>query len=689
MIENWFKLKRSLRIGEIVLAVSLAATALSVLVILSMSWVVERKAVHDLALDEARQTSRLVFEALYSAMSKGWDKAEIQEITDRLNASQPDMHIQVVRGQAVISQYGDIPGEKAIRDQDPLVQAALADGKERLATGRDSIRYVYPVLVQEECQRCHEAPVGAVNGVVDVAYPVEDLKISLGFVINTVIIYFAGVLLLLSAALYAKLRFLVVRPVVSLAGVIKDIIQHTDLNRRVESRSLGINELDELTTHFNRLLDTVQDYQGQLEDFSIRDPLTRLYNRRKFEEFVRYEVDRAARHDHSFSLVMLDLDNFKHINDTFGHPVGDLALKELAMVLNEHTRHSDVVARLGGDEFAVLLPETPQDQGVQAAEKLRQALNAALVQLPVGTTHFQASLGVVSYPDNGETYDSLSVAMDIAMYRAKRAGKNRVVTLDAGETAPEMEIFGRGQALRDAIAEGRIIPFYQPIVALETGQPVAYEVLARLSNADGSVESAGAFMPVAEELDMTAEIDAAVFEHGLRDLQATFPDGDMTLYFNLSSRSMADPQRLRALPERIRAHGLDPRRVVLEITEREALPHFRHFVDLMHELRAQGLRFALDDFGSGFSSFLYLKYLEVDVVKIEGSFVRHVSTDEGDKAIVDSITMTAKRFGLRTVAEFVEDEAAVILLRDMGIDYGQGYHLGRPSATLGSSSGPA
>ncbi len=680
-LKSLWQRRRTLRIGEVVLLLSATVTVLAVVVVYTMSQFIERKAIQDLAVEEARQTSKLVFQSLYSAMSKGWSEEEIDEIIGRLNSIQPGMKVDVVRSHAVIQQYGDRAGEKAKRKNDPRVRKALKTGNDRLITRENSIRYLYPVKVKKACQRCHDVPVGTVNGLVDVSYPIDNLKISLGFVINTVIGYFVAILIILSIALYIKLRWFVVRPVVQLAGVIKEIIQHTDLDRRVGRQNLGIDELDELTRHFNKLLETVQDYQSKLEEFSIRDPLTGLYNRRKFEDFLAYEVDRARRHGHAFCIAMLDLDNFKHINDTFGHPVGDLALKELAEILNQNTRKSDVVARLGGDEFAVLLPETSREGGETAARKVLDAINGAAIQLPVGTTRIESSVGLVCHPDNGDTAETLVVAMDIAMYRAKRAGKNRVAALDRGEETAEMEVFNKGQALRQAIEEDRVIPFFHGIVDLNTQRPAAYEVLARIQEPDGSTRPAGQFIDLADELGLTGRIDIQVFEKGLKAL-AQHPDPEVRLFFNLSSKSMGDAERLRALPGIIRDHGLAPERVVLEITEREALPHFRHFVTIMEELRAEGIAFALDDFGSGFSSFLYLKYLEVDYVKIEGSFIRHVATDPKDRVIVEYINGMARRFGLHTVAEFVEDEETVRLLHDLHVELGQGFHFGYPGPDL-------
>ncbi|MGC2856486.1 putative bifunctional diguanylate cyclase/phosphodiesterase [Novispirillum sp. DQ9] len=669
---------RTFTIGQFMLVLSGAVMVIAVAMVMMLSTFIERRAVGDLAHEEARQTSELIFQSLYSAMRKGWDKDEIADIIARLNSTRPDATIAVWRGTPVIDQYGEIDGESARRADDELLRGVLTTGQEALVARRDMLRYLYPVLVKEECQACHDAPVGAVNGVVDVTFPVTNLKVSLGFVIRSVIFYFAVVLSVILIVLYFKLRYFIAFPIAQFVQVIDDIIQHTDLNRRVEGRKSNLREVQKLSDHFNKLLSTIQDYHDRLETYSQRDPLTGLYNRRKFEEFLKVEVERARRSNHSFALIMLDVDNFKHINDTYGHPVGDLALKEMTAILLSRLRRTDVIARLGGDEFAILLPDTTGVQAVQVAENLHGALTHAVIRLPVGNTRLSASLGLVSFPENGTDVEKLNIAMDVAMYKAKRLGKNRVSTLDASEEGMVMEVFNKGQELQRALEEGRMVPFFQPICHTGDGRPYAYEVLARIRDGDVFV-SAGEFIETAEELGLAHAVDQAVFLGALREIGRS-GQTSARFFFNLSARTIADTDWLRGLPALVRQHGLEPTQIVLEITEREALPHFDTLLASMEELRKAGVRFALDDFGSGFSSFLYLKYLTVDYVKIEGSFVRHIATDSRDRIMVEHIHGMANQFGLMTIAEFVEDAETSRLLKEIGVDLGQGYHYGHPLA---------
>jgi diguanylate cyclase (GGDEF)-like protein len=608
-------------------------------------------------------------------MKKGWSQSEISAIISRLNQVEPAMKIRVFRGDAVIQQFGELEGEEALRQSDPGLRRALA-GEELLFPNSEMIRYLYPIRVTQECLRCHtSAKVGDVNGVVDITFPVKDLKVSLEFVTSVVIGYFILVLVLLFLVLYLSLRTLIARPVRKLTHLMVEVTQHTDLTRRIGQGS-WVREVKHLSAHFNRLLASLQAYNRQLEDLTIRDPLTNLYNRRRFERFLDFEVKRGRRHDFTFCVVLLDMDNFKHINDTFGHPIGDLALREIGILLQEQLRGSDILARLGGDEFAIILPDTSPDQGLATANKLHHAVNTTDLELPVGKTRIVASFGVVCFPECGENSDALFAAMDVAMYKAKRMGKNCVMAFDDREQQVMQDVFSKGEFVRKALEEDRLLPYLQPIVDAKTGKLFAYEALARI--VDGkNVTEAGTFINTAEEVGLAQQIDSRVIEQVLRIKSDPRLSG-VRMFCNLSSRSFGNVNRMRELVDRMEAQGLPLNEMVFEITEREALPHLSELRALTDELRQRGVAFALDDFGSGFSSFLYLKYLNVDYVKIEGSFVRSLAADQRDRTIVDHINRMAQEFHLRTIAEFVEDEETMAILNQLGIDYAQGYFTGRP-----------
>jgi methyl-accepting chemotaxis protein len=272
---------------------------------------IKRRAVDDLARVDARKTSRMAFEALYSAMEKGWSKQEVDAIIVRLNNVEPQMRINAYRSPIVASLFGDRINDKTIREHDPMVAKAMKG--EEILTGEDEIRYLYPIVVKQECLACHtNAKIGDINGVIDVRFPVANLKISLTMMINSFIVFFTVFTIVIFILLYFRLNALLVQPLKQFIGMIQDIINKNDMAKRVSLKT-RILEVKNIENYFNKMLDSIQDYYEKLQHLSDRDYLTGLYNRRKFEEFLSYEIKRSMRHHHKFTMLMIDLDNFKYI----------------------------------------------------------------------------------------------------------------------------------------------------------------------------------------------------------------------------------------------------------------------------------------------------------------------------------------------------------------------------------------
>jgi diguanylate cyclase (GGDEF)-like protein len=518
----------------------------------------------------------------------------------------------------------------------------------------------------------------AVHGVIDITYPVEGMRVSVVYVINSVVAFTLLIMAVVFAVLFFKLRSLAAMPVASLVELMESITREMNLDDRGGHRN-RVSGLHHLPDYFNRLLNTVQEYNSQLQELSVRDPLTNLYNRRKFNEFMQHEIIRATRHQRGFSVIMIGLDNFKSINETFGHPVGDMVLREFAAMLSAELRTGDVPARFGGDEFAIILPETDSASGFQVASKLHQTLAEKEFDLPAGKIRTTASFSLVSFPEDGKTEDQISAAMDVVLYKARTYGKNQVMTVESEEDRGMTAIFKQGDFLRKAMREDRIEAFLQPIVDVQTGKVAAFESLGRIRDGE-LIVPAGEFVEVAEQLGMAKMLDREVFRKSLAHyakVAAKHPQA--IFFFNLFPRSFKDLEWVRGIPDMVRTAGVPCEKIVLEITEREALPNLTQVRTVIEELRANRIGVALDDFGSGFSSFLYMKYLAIDYVKIEGSFVRHMAADERDRIIVEQINTMAHRFGLKTVAEFVEDEATAKMLVEIGVDYAQGHYFGHPA----------
>jgi c-di-GMP phosphodiesterase len=637
---------------------------------------IKKRAVDDLARVDARKTSRMAFEALYSAMEKGWSKEELDAIIIRLNQVEPNMRINAYRSPIVAELFGDRTQDKQAREHDPMVQKAMKG--EEILTGDDEIRYLYPIVVNQECISCHtNAKVGDINGVIDVRFPVANLKISLTTMINSFIIFFVLFTIIIFAILYYKLNELLVRPIKQFIIMIQEIISNNDMAKRISLKT-KILEVKNIENYFNKMLDSIQDYYEKLQELSDRDYLTGLYNRRKFEEFLTYEVKRSVRHQHKFSVLMIDLDNFKYINDTYGHASGDLVLKEVTEIFGSNLRNADILARIGGDEFAVILPETPYENGYAVVEKLRSNLESASISLMFDQISLTASFGIAEYPDQGENIESLMTGSDLAMYKAKRAGKNTIARADQSDQEMASEIQKKGEFLRRALDEDRVEPFVQPIYDVRSGEIFGYEVLARIRDGQRFM-AAGQFIEVAENLGFAPKIDQVILTKGLkaREERGLW---EKRFFFNLSTKSLFSGDYVDVIKShcQIRPECTGETGVIIEILEREAIHNVNGLMDIIEKMKEIGISFALDDFGSGFSSFVYLKYFDTDFVKIDGEFVKNIVVNEKDRIFVKHIHQIAKEFGKKTVAEYVEDEETLEILKEIGVDYAQGFHFGRP-----------
>jgi diguanylate cyclase (GGDEF)-like protein len=440
-----------------------------------------------------------------------------------------------------------------------------------------------------------------------------------------------------------------------------------------------------LTTLLNLVgsIQAIAKYTKDLEFFAARDPLTNLHNQRMFWEMLNYEVGRATRHDYRFAVLVLDLDNFKLINDLHGHGVGDSYLQVMAEALRESSRAGDFVTRYGGDEFAIILPETDQEEACRVAGRLAAAINAVSIPARDQTqVHSTCSVGIAVFPEHAQNAGDLFLVADNMMYKAKKDGKNGFAlpgAQEVGEIVQRQD--GRKRMIIKAIEEGRVVPFFQPIVKCGTQAFPINELLMRIQNGDEFIP-AGEFIEVAESMGVLHKLDYLMIEKGFA--MAREIDYQGYLFINISPRVFINDRFISWLRLQTRTHGLEPEQIVLEITERETVKNLAMVENLIHALTKDGYKFAIDDFGSGFCSFQYLKRFPVDFIKIEGEFIRNLPNDREYRAFVKSIVTLARELKVRTIGEYVENQEIYDALAEFGIDYGQGYFLGRPQPTLRS-----
>jgi diguanylate cyclase (GGDEF)-like protein/PAS domain S-box-containing protein len=439
-----------------------------------------------------------------------------------------------------------------------------------------------------------------------------------------------------------------------------------------------------LPLHF---LDQVQDiterrrFEQDLRHLADHDPLTGLLNRRRFEQELDRQVKEVARYGPRGALLVLDLDHFKYVNDALGHHAGDELIMRVAETLRGRLRESDILARLGGDEFAVLLPNADEHAAQRVADDLVRAIRG---DGATGTTarhrRVTTSVGVAPFRSGAATGAELLIAADLAMYHAKEAGRDRyaVVANDAEQPDPIRSRVHWLERIRGALADDRFVLHAQPIRDLRTGEIAQHELLLRMIADDGSLIAPATFLPLAERFGLTPEIDGWVTARAI-ELLAADPDGKLALEVNLSGPSLNDTTLLALVEEGLANHHVDPRRLIFEVTETAAvanIPLARRFAE---HLMALGCRFALDDFGSGFGSFYYLKHLPFDYLKIDGEFVAGALTSRTDQLVIESVVRIARGLGKETIAECVESADLEAFLREQGIDHAQGFHIGRPA----------
>lgn len=415
------------------------------------------------------------------------------------------------------------------------------------------------------------------------------------------------------------------------------------------------------------------------------DPLTETLNRRGFQNQITGVLSYAKRYHQQGALLIIDLDNFKMINDTSGHQAGDLMLKKVARQIQRHIRETDRLARLGGDEFALILPASDKQGSIQLAEKIREQINQLTWRVGEMLHNSDCSIGIALFPEHGDNAHDLMANADLAMYKAKKDGRIKwsVFSADDKELKSMTSAFEWKQRIDQALRENRFVLYYQPILDLQTNLISHYEVLIRMLDEQGEPLSPGLFIPAAEASGQIHEIDRLVLNMAIQKL-ANLQDQhkQVTLAVNLSGRVVDDPQLPKLLKQQLKDFDIDPSRLIFELTETAAVSDVSAASELVNEIRALGCKFALDDFGVGFSSFFYLKQLAVDFVKLDGAFIRDLTTNTDDQVFTKALVQVAQGMGKKTVAEFVENGESLQLLKQFGVDYAQGYYIGRPASNF-------
>jgi len=424
-----------------------------------------------------------------------------------------------------------------------------------------------------------------------------------------------------------------------------------------------------------------KSYEQEIGWLADHDSLTGLYNRRRFNSILKRTLSIASRYNQHVGLLFIDLDNFKQINDTLGHQTGDLMIKSVSDCLKLILRESDYIARIGGDEFAIILPNTEVDDAIDVANKINKHLVSLRLPMLDSNHRTCASIGVAMFPEHATSAGELLSNADLAMYQAKSRGRacwHMFSKDDKEKERIETQLSWRHKIV-DALANNKFELHYQPILNISDNDVSHYEALVRIREADGQLVLPAPFIAVAEKTGLIHDIDHTVLNMAIRELQYQAAHGrEITMAVNLSAHAFSDPQLLPLLDRLLNQSDVNPSNIIFEITETAALSDLVGAANLIHKIHQLGCRFALDDFGVGFSSFYYLKELPVDFVKIDGSFIQDLPANRNDQILVKAMADIAREFGKKTIAEFVQDDETLRILKSYDIDFAQGFHVGHP-----------
>ncbi|MDX1251039.1 MAG: EAL domain-containing protein [Gammaproteobacteria bacterium] len=421
--------------------------------------------------------------------------------------------------------------------------------------------------------------------------------------------------------------------------------------------------------------------EARLQYLVGHDDLTGLCNRRRLEQELELTVLNAHYNNTTSALFYLDLDQFKIVNDTEGHAVGDRLLVSVANRLRRQIGASGTLARISSDEYAVLIENITSNDAIRTAESLRCLMEEFHFKTNNKTYHIGASIGVtIIYPNETISASEALTRADRACYVAKARGRNMVHVFNSDdiEMLPLRHAVEWVPLIRDALANDKFRLVFQPVLNLLSQEINHYEALIRMVGADQELISPHNFIPVAERMGLIHDIDLWVVENAI-DILKRQPVY-ISVNINLSGHAFQDPALLPLIRDKLAATGVKAERITFEITETAAIANFSQTRNMIDELRKLGCRFALDDFGAGFNSFSYLKELPVDYLKIDGAFITNLVNDPVDQALVKSMTEVARTLGKHTVAEFVENSETLSLLKEYGVDYAQGYYIGRPES---------
>jgi len=458
--------------------------------------------------------------------------------------------------------------------------------------------------------------------------------------------------------------------------------------RNARAQQTLLRELAQNSEEKQNLIHQLEEEKQRAFSLAAHDHLTGLPNRRMFQELVSSHLLTAKRSRQTFALLYLDLDQFKHINDSLGHHVGDELLQHVAQRLRETLRASDVVARLGGDEFAIFITALNQsDDAIKIAEKILDQLRTPFRDLEGHDLQVNSSIGIALYPKDGEEVAQLCKHADAAMYQSKRRGRGRYTLYEHTFTLDSDRLFQLEQGLPRAIQQGELLLQYQPKIAMADFHISGFEALVRWNHPDLGLVPPNEFIPLAERNGFIHELGHWVAQSACQQLRIWRDNGYplVPIAINVSARQLMDPLFPELIAQTLSAHDIPPALIEIEITESMLMESVEFANQALCSLNRLGIRIAIDDFGQGFSSLNYIKNFPVQILKIDRSFIRDIKNSHDDDVIVSSIITLAHNLGIAVIAEGVENLEQVVHLKAANCDHAQGFFFSKPVGAADAS----
>jgi diguanylate cyclase (GGDEF)-like protein len=488
------------------------------------------------------------------------------------------------------------------------------------------------------------------------------------------------IVLLLAFALYGRRTL---RKALASISDLQDPLQELAKgNLDVKFEPAEHREISEIVEALETTATALSERDAMLVKLANHDNLTGLFNRRRFVEELNIELSNINVHGHASALFFIDLDQFKYVNDTCGHPAGDRLIRKVADELLRSIRHSDVVARFGGDEFVVLVCNADRGAARALAEVILSNMRRIAHVEKERVFHVHCSIGVTMVGDSESSADDLIAEADIACREAKSLGRNRLHFYEREERSVERASSDVGwmNKLRNAVDNNSFQLRFQPINRIDTGQTTHHEALLRLRGEDGKLMSPDAFLPSAVRFGLMSEIDLWTIQNAAKAYADHVGDCPrLSLSINLSANAFENDDLAKFVETAFVRYGVPPERIVFEITESLAVRRPRHVERHIADLRRMGCKLALDDFGTGYSSFSYLQKLHFDYIKIDGAFVHDITNNPVDQKMIKLIAEIGREANMQTIAEYVQNAESLELLGELGVDLAQGYFVGRPT----------